>query len=452
MYKRLILSELEKWKLSTHRKPLILRGARQVGKTTAIHLFAQHYPQYIYLNLERPEEAKLFRQFQNVHQLIEAIFFLHQKNLQQKHQTLLFIDEIQQVPEALSMLRYFYEEIRELHVIAAGSLLETVLKENISIPVGRVEYRVLKPVTFYEFLVALNELEAAKMLHQIPLKEFAHDKLLQLFHTYTLIGGMPEVVQHYVTYRDLTSLSVIYESILVSYLDDVEKYARNNFLTQVVRHCIRTAFAEAGKPISFNGFGQSNYKSREVGEAIRILEKVMLLKLVYPTSVYSQPLLPDKRKKPKLQILDTGLMNRFAGLQAGIIGTKNLNEIYSGRIAEHIVAQELLAANFNVLNELCFWVREKKDASAEVDYLFAFEDKLIPIEVKSGAVGKLRSLHQFMDSAPHAIAVRLYNGQVNIHKATSPNGKPYHLINLPYYLTSQLQSYLDWFKKNETYD
>ena len=282
MHTRLILKELESWKKKPSRKPLILRGARQVGKTTAVDLFGKTYPQYIRINLEQKEAAKIFDQFDDVEKLAEALFFMNKINWQQRHETLLFIDEIQQVPKAISQLRYFYEQIPELHVIAAGSLLETVLSENISIPVGRVEYRVLRPVNFYEFLLALNETPSAEALTTMPFKEFMHEKLMQLFHTYTLIGGMPEIIQHYAKYHDLQALSDIYDAILVSYLDDVDKYARNSTMVQVIQHCIRSLFTEAGKRISFAGFGNSKYKSREIGEALRVLERIMLAHLIYP--------------------------------------------------------------------------------------------------------------------------------------------------------------------------
>jgi predicted AAA+ superfamily ATPase len=450
VHTRLILNELESWKKKPSRKPLILRGARQVGKTTAVELFGKTYPQYIRINLERKETAELFDQFDDVEKLTEALFFMNKINWQQRHETLLFIDEIQQVPKALSQLRYFYEQLPELHVIAAGSLLETVLSENISIPVGRVEYRVLRPVNFYEFLLALNETPAAEALTTMPLKEFMHDTLMQLFHTYTLIGGMPEIIQHYVKHHDLSALTDTYDAILVSYLDDVDKYARNSTMVQVIQHCIRSLFTEAGKRISFAGFGNSNYKSREIGEALRLLERIMLAHLIYPVLAAIPPMASDKRKKPRLQVLDTGLLNRFAGLQIDIVGTRSIDEIYEGRISEHITGQEILSTSFSALHSLHFWARNKKGSDAEVDFIIPFNNLLIPVEVKSGASGKLKSLQIFMDNCPHDIAIRLYNGKMNIHTAKTPLGKSYHLINLPYYMASQLENVLRWFTQKKT--
>ena len=447
MFKRAIIEELEKWAVEPGRKPLVIRGARQVGKTTMINQFAAQFEQYIYLNLELPGDQTPFKTFSNIETLIQAVFFIKNKSLALKNKTLLFIDEIQEVPEALNILRYFYELEPGISVIAAGSLLETLFDKNIHFPVGRVEYKVLRPVSFPEFLAAMGETAALQQLQQVPVASFAHNKLLQLFHTYALIGGMPEVVNHYIQHKDLTALSPIYDSLITSYLDDVEKYASNTTQVLHIRHVIRTSFLQAGKRIKFEGFGNSGYRSREMGEALRTLEKALLLQLIYPNTGAELPLMPDVKKSPRLQVLDTGMLNYFVGIQKEILGTEDLNKIYQGTLIEHLAGQEMLGFQHRSLSSLHFWVREKKDSSAEVDYLFVYEGKLIPVEVKSGTAGKLKSLHLFMEMAPHIMAVRFYAGEMNITEAISAAGKKYQLLNLPYYLVSQIEHYLAWFQK-----
>lgn len=444
MFSRDILGELEKWLKAPDRKPLVIRGARQVGKTTVINQFSKKFEHYIYLNLELPEDRQPFEDFTNIKTLLQALFFLKGKSLAQKKQTLLFIDEIQAAPDALNLLRYFYEEEPDLAVIAAGSMLETLFDKHLSFPVGRVEYKVLRPVSFPEFLSAINENAALEQLQQIPADSFAHQKLLSLFHTYALIGGMPEAVQHYSQHRDLVALTPLYDSLLTSYLDDVEKYAKNDQQMQWLRHAIRTSFAQAGKRIKFQGFGNSNYGSKEMGEALRALQKALLLYLVYPETGYTLPSLPDLKKSPRLHVLDTGLMNYFAGIQKEIISTDDLSKVYQGNMVEHLIGQELLAFQHQSLSALHFWTREKKTSNAEIDYLFSFEGKLIPIEVKSGSDGKLRSLHLFMDDTPHNLAIRFYAGELSMINTSTPQGKSYHLLNLPYYLVSQIEKYLAW--------
>ena len=176
-----------------------------------------------------------------------------------------------------------------------------------------------------------------------------------------------------------------------------------------------------------------------------VLEKAMLLHLIYPSTNTKPPLLADRKKSPKLQLLDTGLVNYFAGLQNDLFLSADLNSVYKGKIAEHIVGQELLALNTSVLHGINFWIREKKQSNAEVDFLVPFGDYLIPIEVKSGAAGRLRSLHQFIDQAPHNYAVRFYSKEVFIDTDKTIRGKPFFLLNLPYYLVNRLDDYLDWF-------
>ena len=445
MFNRLINKELEIWLAKPERKPLVIRGARQVGKTTVINQFAQQFEQYIYLNLEIKEDKQPFLNYSNLEQLLQTIFFLKNQLLAKKENTLIFIDEIQEVPEALNILRYFYEQEPTIKVIAAGSMLESIFDKKIHFPVGRIEYKVLRPVSFPEFLAALGETAALEQLCKIPFQPFAHDKLLKLYHQYAIIGGMPEVVNNYVKHKDFTALNSIFDSLITSYLDDVEKYAKNDTQILHLRHVIRSSFSEAGKRIKFAGFGNSSYRSREMGECLRTLEKVLLLHLVYPNTSTTLPFLPDLKKSPRLQILDTGMLNHFVGIQKEILGSDDLSKIYQGTMIEHLTGQELLANEYNALSELFFWVKEKKESTAEVDFLISFEGKIIPIETKSGKTGTLKSLHLFMEATPHNMAVRFYAGDVNISEVKTAQNKTFFLLNLPYYLVSQIKAYLNWF-------
>lgn len=447
-YPRNIASWLLKWKEKSTRKPLVLRGARQVGKTTVVRQFATNYKQFIYLDLEQNSDSKPFRELNDIDQLAESIFLLHNKSLNQKD-TLLFIDEIQAVPEAINQLRYFYEKLPWLHVIAAGSLLETLLDEKIHIPVGRVEYAVLRPVNFPEFLRAIGEDGALELYNRVPVPDYAFDKLLDSFHRFTLIGGMPEVVQHYTENRDLQALGSIYRGLQESYKEDVEKYARSSAMVQTLRHVIEVLPLEAGRRIKFEGFGQSNYGSREMGESLRTLQKAMLLYLVYPTTQTQFPLLPNKRKSPRLQMLDTGLMNFYSGLQPQLILLKDLNSIYGGRVIEHMVGQELLASTCEIDYRLQWWTREEKQAMAEVDFILPVKGYIIPVEVKAGATGTLRSLLMIMDLLPHHWAIRLYAGKIKLDEVTSPGGKKVILLNLPYFLAGKLEEYALWLMEQK---
>jgi uncharacterized protein len=442
MFYRDIIQELQKWAAKPTRKPLVLRGARQVGKTTAIEMFAKEFDQYIYLNLEKPKEREIFEKDYPFPDLLTALFVFAQKK-RSGGKTLLFIDEIQNSPKAIALLRYFFEEAGDLYVVTAGSLLESILNKKISFPVGRVEYMALHPCSFREFLYALDLTQLAEMLEKPEVPGFLHSQYMSWFKKYATIGGMPEILNLYAKNADITELSPIYGNLIQSYMDDVEKYADSDVQVQYIRHVISNAFREGGTKVTFERFGNSGYRSREMKEAFRMVEKTMLIKLVYPGTSVQIPLKPNLTRKPRLHVLDTGLMNHSLKLMGEMVFNENISDTYRGIIAEHIAGQELLASDFSIQNELRFWVRERADASAEIDYIFQHNGKLIPIEVKSGAIGKLRSLHQFMDQAPHNIAVRVYQGEYLVQKAKTIAGKEFTLLNLPFYLVHRIERELD---------
>ena len=442
-FSRSITRKMESWMQREGRKPLILRGARQTGKTTLVRDFGQKFDSFIELNLEKKADSDLFERELPVKDLFQSICL--EKNVMPGARTLLFIDEIQNSPKAVALLRYFYEEMPELYVIGAGSLLEVMMERHkISFPVGRVEYLYLFPMTFEEFLEAIGEDVALKMYREQEIPSFAHHKLESLFSLYTFVGGMPEVVARYAATRDMAQLKPVYESLITSYKDDVPKYAKTLSEANVIRHVIETAPYETGKRIKFERFGNGNYKSREVGESLKILERAMFLYLRYPVNGHEIPLAPNFKMHPRLQFLDTGLLNYALGLTNLYFSGIPLSDAYNGMIAEHIVGQELLAAQNDVLQKPILWVREKKQANAEVDFMIVQDAKVIPVEVKSGSSGTLRSLHSFIDESGIDYALRLYSGSKSIEKNETPKGrKSYTLVNLPLYYAGKLIQKMD---------
>lgn len=441
---RIALKNLKNWKINKNRKPLILRGARQVGKTTLVNQFSKEYEQYIYLNLERPDHIQIFDSLNHVEEIVEALFLKFELR-QDYSNTLLFIDEIQESPKAISLLRYFYEDIPELHVISAGSLLEFSLKQVQSIPVGRVSLMYLFPLSFEEFLEAMDKTLAVKAFHQIPISEAAQNILFELFHTYILIGGMPEAVKTYHQNKSFIGLNEIYSSIWETYKSDVRKYAKSPTEEKVIIHIMSSAYNFLDQRVTYQNFGNSNYKSREVGEAFRSLDDAKVIQLIHPTTQVDFPIIPDFRKKPRLQFLDIGLVNHGLNVQHELIGVKDLSSAYKGALIPQVVTQELISPNTFSYNKPNFWVREKNQSSAEVDLVINFRGLIIPIEIKSGPIGKLRSLHQFMDACPHQYAIRLYAGKFEIHNAKTTKGKTFKLLNLPYFLGAKLLEYIAWF-------
>lgn len=444
MYKRKLIRDLINWKNSPTRKPLILRGARQVGKTTLIEMFSSEFDNFIHLNLDKQKDLEIFEQNNDVQKIIQILFLRKNIVLKGNASVLVFIDEIQNSPQAVKLLRYFYEEVNHIYIIAAGSLLENILDTQISFPVGRVEFLILRPFNFQEFLMAKGNAAAYDLWNTVPFPDYAHQKLLELFAEYSLIGGMPEIVKIYLETGDLVLAGRVFESLIATYLEDVEKYSKNPKQANIIRFLITAAFKYAGERIKFEGFGNSNYKSGDIGECFRILEKTFLLSLVYPTTGTSLPVRESFRRSPRLQLLDTGIINKITGIQSQILGNDFIDNIYEGKLAEHIVGQEILSLQNNVLAKNCFWVKEKKQSSAEVDYVLQMKNYLIPIEVKLGKTGRLRSLMEFVDFAPHNYAIRIYSGNLRFEKVTSLKGKEFYLLNLPFYLTGKIYEYFDF--------
>lgn len=438
MFQRNIYKKLQDWASKSSHKPLILRGARQVGKTTLVNEFSKEFENYIHLNLERENEARIFQLSDSVEEIIQLCCF-HKKMILKEGRTLLFIDEIQNVPKAVALLRYFYEDMPQLFVIAAGSRLQSLLKERISFPVGRVEYLQLAPCSFSEFLGATGDTQYKEAVETATLPPLMHDEAIKRFNLYTLIGGMPEVVANYAENKDLMRLQPIYNTLLMGYNEDVEKYAPTQLQTRIIRHILKTGWNKAGQTIKLGNFGDSDYNSKEVREAFNIMEKAFLLELVYPVTSVRAPATSAFKRAPKLMWLDTGLVNFAANIQTELIGNRDIIDAWLGAVAEQIVAQELkVLSNDHYVQHLNFWVRDQQGSNAEVDFIWQQGTTLIPIEVKSGHNAHLRSIQSFMDLSPGDLAVRIWSGPYSVDKITTPKGKDFRLVNLPFYYVNSL--------------
>lgn len=296
MFTRIAINYLRQWAEKEERKPLVLRGARQVGKTTLVDLFAKDFEYYIYINLEEKENANLFANYSSFEDLLSGIFF-KAKTTANSGRTLIFIDEIQNEPNAVQSLRYFYEKRPDLYVIAAGSLLESLMGRHISFPVGRVEYMALHPCTFVEFLTATGYNTLAEQVSNISVPQSMHEYTLDLFKKYMIVGGLPKAVANYAKHKDFVRLNGVFNSLLSGYRDDVEKYADKPKEQDTIRYILNYGWGFAGHRIQFAKFSNSSFKSTDVSNAFRILEKTLLLELAYPQTSASFPILPDNEKK-----------------------------------------------------------------------------------------------------------------------------------------------------------
>ena len=443
---RQILQSLDSWKEARTHKPLILRGARQVGKTTVIREFGRHFDSFLMCNLEKPSERAVFECGLTPQAAFQRICL--EKRIRPHGRTLLFLDEIQNSPQAVGLLRYFYEDMPELYIIGAGSLLEIMMDvHKVSFPVGRVEYRFLFPMTFREFLRAMGDDALLDALEEIPVREHALPAIYAAFREYTMVGGMPEAVACYRERRNVTDCASVYRNLYISYLDDVAKYAQNSQQELILRTFVEAAPLETGKRIAFEKFANTRYKSRESGDALRILERAMLLCLRYPATATNLPLLPDISRRPRLQFLDTGMLNYRAEIQSVFLSDIPLDAMYNGMLAEQIVGQELLAASHDEFRKPLFWVRESGSSNAEIDFIQTYQGEPLPIEVKSGKTGTLRSLHSFIHLSGVRYAVRLYGGPIRVEQVTTPYGESYCLINLPWFLADRIAEYRAWAQK-----
>lgn len=285
------------------------------------------------------------------------------------------------------------------------------------------------------------------MVEKATLPDVFHNRLMQLFTTYALLGGMPEVIARFASGTDIVSLSDTYSQLLNAYKNDVEKYAGNNTQAVVIRYILEEGWSYAGQTITLGGFAQSAYKARETGEVFRTLEKALLLELVYPTINTVLPATSDLKRAPKLIWLDIGLVNYAAEIQKEYLLSKDLNDTWRGMAAEQIVAQELKALSNEVGKKRRFWVRAKRGSTSEVDFIYVLDGNIIPIEVKSGHNAHLKSLHQFMNEAPHDIAVRIWSGNFSIDPVTTNEGKTFRLLNLPFYMIAALPGLLHRLNK-----
>lgn len=451
--KQLII--LEKWINSTRRKPLIIRGARQVGKSTLVRLFGNHFGAGIAeINLERyPELSNTFSQMDPAAliDVLEALPAMPEISAQ----TLLFLDEIQAVPSAIPALRYLYEDKPELPVVAAGSLLEFALSDHTySMPVGRVEYLHLGPMTFSEFLEALGEKKLLKMLNGFELQQdlnpVIHNRLLSLLRTFCFVGGMPEAVDAYVQSQNLREAQEVHLSILDTYREDFPKYIGSRSLSRI-QHVFNYAARHVGQKVKYSGYSKED-KTATIKRDIELLCMARVLSPVFHSHCNGLPLQAEIQEKVyKLLFLDVGLMNTLCGLDwRSFSGRDDVQLVNEGAVSEQFIGQHLLDLLASSPNRMLnYWLREGRSNNAEIDYVIALEGKIVPIEVKSGGSGTLKSLHQFMGEKEAPIAVRfdanppsLQTVEATIQKGGEREQVTYDLLSLPLYMVEWLPEIL----------
>jgi uncharacterized protein len=437
--KRLIYQRLLEWKNDTTKKPLLVRGARQIGKTFIVNEFGKNeFKSFISLNFERnPEYKEIFTSNSPI-ELIERITLFTGKKIQ-AGKTLLFLDEIQECPQAIVAFRYFFEEMPELHIIGAGSLLEFALHaKNFRMPVGRVQYLFMYPMCFGEFLDALGEeilhnyIKDIKNLSSLP--EALHEKLNSYVRKYFSLGGMPAVVNEYIKSGDLLKCFKLQRSIIDTYIDDFAKYAgRTN--QNLMRKIIETVPVLTGQKFVYTKV-DNQVKSTELRIAFELLEMAGVVYSIFKTTGDGIPLEANANQNYfKPLFLDIGLMHAISNIYLDTTKENDLTAIYKGTVAEQFTGQELLVhLGADVKSRLYYWAREERNSHAELDFLIQNKNKIIPIEVKSGSTGRLKSLQLFMEK---------YKTDVGYKISQSPYQNTLPVISLPFYA-------IEAFLKDET--
>jgi len=447
--KRFALDYLNEWKNRVSRKPLVVRGARQVGKSYLVRMFAEKaFDNSVEINFERDRKIASLFENQSPAKIVKLLEIQYDKQIV-PGKTLLFLDEIQAAPEVFAKLRYFYEEMPGLHIIAAGSLLEFALNQaEFPTPVGRIEYLHLGPMSFDEFLLAngnenlFDFMRCHSVNDDIP--DPMHEKLLGLYRTFVALGGMPQVLKIFLDTGSYKESEIAKESIMQTFKDDFSKYGKRVNHQRLLKVFDRLA-ETVGRKFKYVNIDRDE-QAKEIQKALTLLE---FAKIAYPVRHSSCNGIPlgaetDERNF-KVLFLDVGLMLNSCGLSVlDVEKPCDIMLVNSGAVAEQAVGQHLLHSQpFYKQPDLYYWMREKRNSEAEIDYVISEGATIVPVEVKSGKTGRLKSLHQFIHAKKTRIAVRFNTQKPSCVQCADelPDGDvvKYSLISLPLYMAEEMR-------------
>ena len=410
--KRTIDDHLLRWKLDHHRKPLLIRGARQVGKTYSVRQLGGTFTHFVEVNFEKERQlAGLFSGSLDPKPICEKLAVYYRTPIQPGN-TLLFFDELQACPNAIRALRFFYEEYPDLHLVAAGSLLEFALAQIPSHGVGRLSNLFMHPLSFEEFLTALGQEVLVDLIHGAtaaqPLDEIFHGRLLDLLRIFLIIGGMPEVVRYYLEQRDILACQRLLDDIILTTRDDFAKYRQRAPLVRLEEVFYAIAF-QTGNKFKFAGIDPT-VKSTLYKDSLDMLTMAGLTHKIQHSAALGIPL--GAQLKPnmfKAILFDIGVHQRLQRNDiSALLTSPRLNDINKGSIAEAFVGTELIKSSPpNLPPSLYYWHREAKSSNAEVDYLLQKDGDIIPIEVKSGTKGQMQSMHLFLEERRLQLGIRV---------------------------------------------
>ncbi|MCQ2974214.1 MAG: AAA family ATPase [Bacteroidales bacterium] len=443
---RIIDKELIKWKNSENHKPLLLRGARQVGKSSAIRNLGKKFKYFLEINFELDEKiGQIFENDLDTSRIISKLSTYYKIPIKE-NETLLFFDEIQICPRAIQSLRFFYEKNPKLHVIAAGSLLEFALKDLTTFGVGRIHSIFMYPMTFDEFLLAQNEKglidEKQNANPENPLLDIFHNKLVDYFRTYLIIGGMPEAVKVWSQTHNYLKCETILDDIATTYEDDFVKYSKK-INTSLLRLTLSSVISQVGKKFVYSQVS-SGIRSAQIKECLEMLRLAGLIYPVIHTSGNGLPLGAEANTAyTKYLFFDNGLMLRFLSMDYNnnkeitqqILVSSATDLVNKGSLTEMVAGLEIMRYwTNNRRHDMYFWMRSGDTALAEIDYLIPYKSKVIPIEVKASAQGSMKSLFSFMEKPCHEkIGIR-----TSLENFSNYYNKDKHVFIIPLYAISNI--------------
>jgi uncharacterized protein len=418
------LDDLKKWRHSPQRKPLLLRGCRQVGKSWLVRDFAQEFEHFIEINFEKNISIhQYFAQDLNIDAILEKLSLTTATPVV-PGETLIFFDEIQSCEAALRALRYFKEDRPDIHIIAAGSLLDFALNKH-GIAVGRVQFMQLYPLSFGEYLSALDLQSLREFSFQQTHDPVLHQRLIEQVKNYLWLGGMPAVIDAWISMRDLRTCQHLQDEIIESYQIDFHKYAKQHeipYITQVFNAIPNLL----GKKFIYANVSPET-RSEYIKNALLLLETAGIAKRCFQTSAQNPPLeAQQSNKKFKVFYFDVGIAQRLLGLDIKQWALHPLLVANKGAIAEQFVAQEFMAyADFHKQAKLHYWHRENKSSRAKIDFVTMKEGCIIPVEVKSAQTSRMQSMQLFLDSHK--------NTRIGLKISEGPFAHQPHLTEIPFY-------------------
>ena len=419
--KRNIDIELEKWKAESKHKPLLIRGARQVGKTDTIREFGKNFENFIELNFEESPRLKtLFSDDLSPDGICENISAIYKTNII-PGKTLLFFDEVQECQEAIASLRFFYEKMPELHIIAAGSLLEFALSEIPTFGVGRIRSMFMFPLSFSEFLSGAGEHQLLDKVREAkpnnPINEVLHSRLIGLIQKFICLGGMPEVIASYIETGNLHQCQQLLDDLIISIQTDFTKYKKKTSVT-LLNEVFQSVVSQAGQKFKFSKTGsQANHK--QIKEALQLLITAGLLIPVTHTSANGIPLgAGANSRRQKMLVYDPGIFQRIMGLDLeDYLLSDKFEAVNKGNLAEQFVGLELIKSESCYRNpSLYYWHREAKSSNAEVDYVISISQEIVPVEVKAGTKGAMQSMFLFLREKNLQKGIRISNENFSVYE------------------------------------